>query len=306
MNETTPLAKPSLTGTSVNNSRLSSLSALVKSTRGDQILVSIVSHLILAFFTVVIFYPVLWMFFASFKSKTEIVNNIWGLPQTLQWVNYTSAWESARLGYALLNSLITSLGTVTIVIGVASVAAYGFAKLRFRYSLAFFLIFVFTMHAPPPIIPLYVMLVKMGLTDSRIGLILPMVAGGLPLAIFIFRAFFQSIPSELLDAAKVDGCTEFTAFLRVVIPLSGPAIATVAILEFVGAWNQYFLALVLLRSPEMRTVPLAIQVFFYTWGRTEWEQVFAALSIGSLPMILLYLFMQRQFIQGLTAGSVKG
>jgi raffinose/stachyose/melibiose transport system permease protein len=146
----------------------------------------------------------------------------------------------------------------------------------------------------------------MGLTDSRIGLILPMAAGGIPLSIFIFQAFFQSIPRELMDAAKVDGCNEFTAFLRVVLPISGPAIATVAILEFVGAWNQYFLALVLIRSPEMSTIPLAIQVFFYAWGRTEWQQVFAALTVGSLPMILLYIVMQRQFIQGLTAGSVKG
>ena len=301
MNETTPLSK-----TSVNSTKASFPGSLIKSTRGDQLLVSIFSHLILAFFTVIIFYPVLWMIFASFKSKSEIVTNIWGFPQSLQWANYVGAWESAKLGYALLNSLITSLGTVAIVIVIASVAAYGFAKLRFRYSMVIFLIFVFTMHAPPPIIPLYVMLVNMGLTDSRIGLILTMVAGGLPLAIFIFRAFFQSIPPELDDSAKVDGCTEFTAFLRIVVPISGPAIATVAILEFVGAWNQYFLALVLLRSPEMRTIPLAIQVFFYTWGRTEWEQVFAALTIGSLPMILLYVVMQRQFIQGLTAGSVKG
>ena len=110
----------------------------------------------------------------------------------------------------------------------------------------------------------------MGLTDSRIGLILPMVAGSLPLSIFIFQGLLPVDPRELMDAAKVDGCTEFSAFLRVVVPISGPAIATVAILEFVGAWNQYFLALVLLRSPEMRTIPLAIQVFFYAWGRTEW------------------------------------
>jgi raffinose/stachyose/melibiose transport system permease protein len=92
----------------------------------------------------------------------------------------------------------------------------------------------------------------------------------------------------------------------VIAPISTPAIATVAILQFVGAWNEYFLALILLRSPEARTIPLAIQVFFYSWGRTEWEQVFAALTIGSLPMIVLYIIMQRQFIQGLTAGSVKG
>ena len=266
----------------------------------------IVSHLTLAFFTLVIVYPVVWMLLASLKSNSEIVTNVWGLPQTLQWENYTNAWNSAKLGYALFNSFAVSVGTVILVTVLSAFAAFAFAKFQFRFGLLIFLIFVFTMHAPAPVIPLYVMLVKLGLTDSRLGLILPMAAGGVPLSIFIFRAYFQSIPRELLDAAKVDGCTELIAFVRVVLPISGPAVATVAILQFVGAWNEYFLALILIRSAEMRTIPLAIQVFFYAWGRTEWEQVFAALSIGSLPMIIIYIIMQRQFIQGLTAGSVKG
>ena len=277
-----------------------------RSVRTERIVISIFSHLVLIFFVVVIVYPVMWMIFASFKSQTEIVTNIWGLPQTLLWDNYANAWKNASMGYAIFNSVVSSLGAVIFVTTLASLAGYAFAKFRFRFSLAIFLILILTMHAPIPVIPLYVMLVRLNLTDSLIGLILPMVAGGLPLAIFIFRAFFQSIPSELVDAAKVDGCTELSAFRRVIIPISTPAIATVAILQFVGAWNEYFLALILLRSPEVRTIPLAIQVFFYSWGRTQWEQVFAALTIGSLPMIILYIFMQRQFIQGLTAGSVKG
>ncbi len=272
----------------------------------DQVLVKIVTHLILAFFTIIIVYPVLWMVLASFKTRTEIVTSVWGLPRSLAWENYIGAWESAKLGNALFNSVFVSLSTVILVTALASLAAFAFARFQFRFAMVIFLIFIFTMQAPPPIIPLYVMLVRLHLTDSYAGLILPSVAGGLPLSIFIFRAFFQSIPSELLEAAKVDGCTDFSAFLRVVVPISGPAIATVAILQFVGSWNEYFLPLILIRSPEMRTIPLAIQVFFYAWGRTEWEQVFAALSVGSIPMIVLYVIMQRQFIQGLTAGAVKG
>lgn len=301
MNKTTLVSRPA-----VGRAERPLVKATKSSIHADQWLVWLASHLILLVFTVVIVYPVVWMLFASLKSNSEVVTNVWGLPTVLHWENYASAWQTAKLGYALLNSVIVSAGTVILVTALAATAAYAFAKLRFRYATLIFLIFVFTMQAPAPVIPLYVMLVKMGLTDSRLGLIMPMVAGGLPLAIFIFRAFFQSIPSELLDAAKVDGCTEFIAFLRIVLPISGPAIATVTILQFVGAWNDYFLALILVRSPEMRTIPLAIQVFFYAWGRTEWQQVFAALSVASLPMILLYVIMQRQFIQGLTAGSVKG
>lgn len=301
MSKSTLVSQPALAA-----SAQSATGITPRSSRLDTLLVTLGSHLILAFFTIVIVYPVVWMLFASLKSNSEIVTNIWGLPQTPQWENYTSAWESADLGYALLNSVLVSVGTVLVVTTLSALAGFAFAKFSFRFALAIFLLFVFTMHAPAPVIPLYVMLVKLGLTDSRLGLILPMAAGGIPLSIFIFRAYFQSMPRELLDAAKVDGCTDLTAFLRVVLPISGPALATVAILQFVGAWNEYFLALILVRSAEMRTIPLAIQVFFYAWGRTEWEQVFAALCIGSIPMILLYIIMQRQFIQGLTAGSLKG
>jgi raffinose/stachyose/melibiose transport system permease protein len=284
----------------------SRLTSIGSSTRIERVLAMLFSQVALIFFTLLILYPVLWMVFASFKTKTEIVTNVWGLPQQLAWENYVNAWQSAELGYALVNSVITSVSVVVLIVIFASLAGFAFAKLRFPGITAIFLAIIFTMHAPAPVIPLYVLLVRLGLTDSRIGLILPMVAGGLPLAMFIFRAYFQSIPTELLDAARVDGCTDLGAFIRVVMPISGPAIATVAILQFVGAWNEYFLALVLLRTAEMRTVPLAIQVFFYAWGRTEWQEVFAALVIASLPMIVLYIVLQRQFIQGLTAGSIKG
>lgn len=284
----------------------SGIARLNASSRLERLVATVFSQVALIFFTLLILYPVVWMVFASFKTKGELVSNVWGFPESWQWQNYVTAWETARLDYALANSVITSLGTVLLILIFASLAGFAFAKLRVPGLNLIFLVFIFTMQAPAPVIPLYVLLVRLGMTNSRIGMILPMVAGGLPLAIFIFRAFFQSIPSELLDAARVDGCTDFWAFVRVVIPISGPAIATVAILQFVGAWNEYFLALVLLRSDDMRTVPLAIQVFFYAWGRSEWEQVFAALVIGSLPIIVLYIILQRQFIQGLTAGSLKG
>ena len=274
--------------------------------RARQRLEKLASHLILALFSLVIVYPVAWMVFASFKTPEELVTNIWGLPGSLVWENYVKAWQAARLGNALFNSVFVSLMVVLLVVAFAAPAGYALAKFTFRFATAIFLLFVVTMQAPVPVIPLYVMLVRMHLTDSYFGLILPMVAGGLPLAIFIFRAFFLTIPRELEEAAVVDGSTRWGAFRRVVLPISTPAIATVSILQFLGAWNEYFLALILIRSPERRTIPLAVQVFFYSFGRSEWTQVFAALTIGSLPMIIVYILMQRQFIQGLTSGAVKG
>jgi raffinose/stachyose/melibiose transport system permease protein len=264
------------------------------------------SHLILVVFTVAILYPVVWMIFSSFKTQGELSSNIWGPPQTYAFENYVNAWRSAKLGNALFNSVFVALATVVLVTCLSAVAGFALARFKFRFSTLILLIFVLTMQAPVPVIPLYVLLVRLHLTDSYAGLILPLVAGGLPLSIFILRAFFQAIPRELLEAAIVDGCSQWSAFLRVVVPISRPAIATVAILQFIGAWNEYFLPLILIRSPEMRTLPLAIQVFFYAFGRTEWSQVFAALTVGSLPMIIVYLLLQRQFIQGLTSGAIKG
>jgi raffinose/stachyose/melibiose transport system permease protein len=264
------------------------------------------SHLVLAVFALIVVYPIAWMAAASFKSQSELFRNIWGLPQRLAWANYADAWQTAGLGRALFNSLLVSTCVVVLVIAVAAPAAYALARFRLRYSTAIFLVFVLTMQAPVPVIPLYVLLVRLRLTDSYVGYILPLVAGGLPLSIFIFRAFFQTIPRELEEAAVVDGATRFGAFIRIVMPVSIPAVATVAILQFLAAWNEYFLALILLRSPEIRTLPLAIQVFFYDFGRSDWGPVFAALTVGTIPMVVVYVVMQRWFVRGLTAGAVKG
>lgn len=280
--------------------------APLASMRMQSLLTKLLSHGVLLVFTVFIVYPVLWMGLASLKSKGELVSNIWGLPESWAFENYTRAWETANLGFALINSMIVSFVTVLLVTVLAALAGYALARFKFRFATAILLLFVLTMQAPVPVIPLYVMLVQLGLTDSYPGLILPAVAGGLPLSIFIFQSYFRTIPRELHEAAVVDGCSPFVAFLRVIVPISAPVFATIAILQFLGSWNEYFLPLILVRSPEMRTLPLAIQVFFYDWGRSEWEQVFAALTIGSLPMIIVYILMQRQFIQGLTSGAVKG
>lgn len=274
--------------------------------KGQERLIKFLSHLILLFFVVVVGYPVVWMFLASFKTGGELTGNPWGLPSSLAFTNYTNAWEIGTLGPALRNSLIVSTSTVILVVIIAMFAGYALARFRLRFSVAIFLLFILTMQAPVPIIPLYILIVKLNLIDTLPGLILPTVANGLPLSIFIFRAFFRQIPSELLDAAVVDGTTRLGAFLRIVLPISTPAIATVAILQFLGAWNDFFNPLVLLHSANNRTLPVAIQAFSFTFGRTTWEQVFAALSIGSIPMIIIYLLLQRWFIQGLTSGAVKG
>jgi raffinose/stachyose/melibiose transport system permease protein len=257
--------------------------------------------------TVVVGYPVLWMLLQSFKTKFELYSNVWGLPQQVFMDNYVQAWRIARMGTYIFNSLIVSVGTVAVVLVAASLAGYAFAKLRFTGREVLFYTFVFTLIVPVQvtIIPLYAVVSGLGLSNTYFALILPYAAAGLPLSIFLLRAFFRSVPREIEEAARIDGCSELAAFWRVVLPISGPGLATVTILQFLGAWNEFLLALIFIRNPALRTIPLGLQAFFFEYS-VEWGYLFAALAMATVPVIVVYVVMQRQFIKGLTAGAVTG
>jgi ABC-type glycerol-3-phosphate transport system permease component len=198
------------------------------------------------------------------------------------------------------------VGTVLCILVGASLAAYAFSKFAFVGNRALFFMFIFTLVVPMQamIIPLYAVLVSLRLTNTYLALILPYAAAGLPVSIFLLRTFFDTIPRELEEAARIDGCSDFGAFWRVVLPISGPGLAAVAILQFVNAWNELVLALVAIRNPALRTIPLGLQIFVA--DQVEWGPVFASLSMATLPVIVVYVLMQRHFIRGLTAGAIKG
>lgn len=266
-----------------------------------------VRYAVVGFATVVVGYPVFWMLQQSFKTKFELYANVWGLPQQLFVDNYVQAWRIARMGTYIFNSVIVSVGTVVVVLVLASLAGYAFARMRFAGRQVLFYAFVFTLIVPlqVTIIPLYAVVSGLGLTNTYFALILPYAAGGLPLSIFLLRAFFESVPREIEEAARIDGCSELAAFWRVVLPISGPGLATVTILQFLAAWNEFLLALIFIRNPALRTIPLGLQAFFFEYS-VEWGYLFAALSMATVPVIIVYVLMQRHFITGLTAGAVKG
>ncbi len=265
------------------------------------------TYVVLLAFALVVAYPVVAMFFESFKTQYQIYADPWGLPPALIWDNWAYAWNTAQIPRFIGNSGIVAAGTVCLTLLLASTAAYGFSSFHFRGSRPLFLMFVLLLIVPVPvgIIPLYVIVVRLHLIDTYLALILPYTAGNLPLSIFLLRSFFQSVPQELSDAARIDGCTHWTAFWRIIIPIARPGMATVTILTFIGSWNEFFLALIFIRNPNLMTLPLGLQTFFYQY-RVEWNYLFAALSMAILPILAVYLVMQRQFISGLTAGAVRG
>jgi raffinose/stachyose/melibiose transport system permease protein len=275
--------------------------------RATERLTNGIIYVVLTVFAVVVGYPVVAMVLNSFKGTYEMYSNPWGLPAQLLWSNYQYALDEAQIPTFMLNSLIVSVVSVFFTVVLASLAAYSFATFEFRWRTPLFLLFALLLIVPVPvgIIPLYIIVSRLHLEDTYWALIHPYTAGGLPLSIFILRAYFQSIPQELSDAARIDGCTQMQAFLRVIIPVATPALSTVTIFQFINSWNEFFLALIFIHKQSMMTLPLGLQSFFYNYS-VQWGYLFAALSMGLIPVIVVYLIMQRQFINGLTSGALKG
>jgi raffinose/stachyose/melibiose transport system permease protein len=264
-------------------------------------------YVVLALFAVQTVYPILWMIFGSLKTNEDLFTNVWGPPTIPQWDNYVEAWDIGSLETRIGNSLLVTAASLGLLLAVATPAAYAIARLALPGGRAIFLAILATMMVPAQttLIPLFLIVKQLGLLNSRLGLVLVYAATGTAFSIFILRAFFLAIPSELEDAALCDGANRYQVFLQIVLPLARPGLATVAIFEGMEIWNEFFLAFIFVRDPARQTIPLGLVEFFSRY-QSEWTLYFAALTTITLPVIVLYVAMQRQFIEGLTAGALKG
>jgi ABC-type glycerol-3-phosphate transport system permease component len=253
--------------------------------------------------------PIVWIVGLALRTGADVYSRSL-LPKELRPENFSDAWTQFGLGPLFLNSVMVTVASVVVTVSLSVLAAYGFARLRFRFSEVVFLLILLGLMIPPAalIIPLFVEIRTMGLYDSHVGLSLVYVAFGLPLSILILRSFFAGIPRELLEAARLDGAHEWTILARVVVPLAKAPIATVAILMFLFCWNDFFLALVLLKGGTLEastyTLPVGIAQFIGQYS-TPYELVAAAVLIVSVPVFILYLVLHRQFEQGVAEGAVK-
>lgn len=253
--------------------------------------------------------PIAWIVGLALRTGADVYSRSL-IPKAVRPENFLDAWTQFGLGPLFLNSVIVTVASVVITVTLSVLAAYGFARLRFRFSEVVFLLILLGLMIPPAalIIPLFVEIRSMGLYDSHVGLSLVYVAFGLPLSILVLRSFFAGIPRELLEAARLDGAHEWTILRRVVVPLAKAPIATVAILMFLFCWNDFFLALVLLKGGTLEsstyTLPVGIAQFIGQYS-TPYELVAAAVLIVSVPVFILYLVLHRQFEQGVAEGAVK-
>jgi ABC-type glycerol-3-phosphate transport system permease component len=261
----------------------------------------------LILFAVIALAPIILVVFTSLKNTRDLAMSPLGVPLTPRWENYAQAWTVGRFGKYFLNSVIVSVPIVVLGVAASCLAGYGFARFKVPGGNAIFYLFLLGLMVPfqSIMIPLFYVLRDVKLLGTYWAMIIPMIALGLPFGIFFMRAFFRGLPRELADAAKIDGCSEFGVFWRVMLPLSGPAISTLAVLQFIGAWNAFLLPLLYIQKEELR--PLVLGLMFFEGRYTQnIPLIMAGAVIAMIPIIIVYLILQRSFIQGLTAGAVKG
>ncbi|HWJ75556.1 carbohydrate ABC transporter permease [Mesorhizobium sp. BR1-1-16] len=236
-----------------------------------------------------------------------LARGVFSLPKKIAWSNFAEAWSTGDFSIYFRNSLLLIAMKVPLGIFIAALAAYPLAKLRFRFSGAIFIFFLAGLAVPVQVTlqPLLVMMKQLGIANSLFALVPPYVAFGLPFQIFVLRGFFRLIPSELLEAARLDGASEWTAFLRVMLPLSVPALATLCIIDVLATWNEFLIALVLISAKESRTVPVGLLQFQGEYS-SQYTLLMAGILISIVPVIAIFIFLQRYFVAGLTAGAVKG
>jgi len=268
---------------------------------------TLVQYGVLILFLLASIIPFFWVWSTSLKTTREVAINPLGPPVAFHWENFARAWVQGRFGKYLGNSVNVSIPIVMGGISLSCLAGYGLARIQFPGNKAIFYTFLLGMMIPfqSIMIPLYYILRDIGFIGTYWAMIVPSIALGLPFGIFFMRAFFQDLPQELEDAARIDGCNAFAVFWRVMLPLATPAISALAVFQFMGAWNSFLLPLIYMQKEELRPVVLGL-MFFRSEFTQDYPLTMAGATIVMLPIMIIYVFLQRKFIEGLTAGALKG
>jgi raffinose/stachyose/melibiose transport system permease protein len=251
--------------------------------------------------------PLLATALGGFKALGELRVNPFGLPSDWEWQNYWGILASTRYWQLMGNSLVIAVLTVVLTVAASAMAAFVFVHVRFFGAtfLLNYLLLGLMFPAATAILPLFIKIRDLGLLDTYWGIVLPQVAFGLAQSILLFRNYFRQLPSDLFEAAVIDGCGYFRFFWHIMLPISRPILATVAVIIFVHSWNSYLLPLVVLNRETLYPWPLGIMVYQGEYS-TDWNLVLAFITLTILPAVIMFFAAQKHIVAGLTAGSVKG
>lgn len=252
-------------------------------------------------------YPFLWVVSTSLKPLGEVYSNQSLVPQAIELANYLQVWRGTGIGLAFSNTVKVVSVSLFFHMTMVTLAGYAFARFPFPGRRFFFALFLASMMVPGAVtlIPSYLLVRSLHIFDTLWALYLPYAGFGMAVGIFLMRTFFEGISKELEEAAKVDGASEFQVFLRVMLPLAKPAAATVVILRLLNYWNEFLWAFLVIQRESLKTLQVKLQEFLIGYPG-QWQLMSAALVVSSLPLLILFLLFQRQFVKGLTEGAVKG
>ena len=295
---TSPIVAPAL----VSHSPSATTRTLRRLGRGLARVVVWVGLVVLA---VAVLYPLLWMVFSSFKDNSEVFASPWGLPGELRWGNFAKAGDAGVIRYFVNSVIVTSASILTTVL-ISAWAAYGLVRLRVPFGGTMLGLLLGGLMLAPTValIPLFGLLQDLGIYDSYWALIVLYTAFRIPFTTFLIRAYMIDIPGEVDEAAKLDGCTPTQAFWQVVLPMCRPILVSAALLQALFAWNEFVFALVFISTGDLKTLPVGL-MDMQSRLLTDWPVQFAGLTMAALPMIVLFLIGQRQFLRGLTDGIGK-
>ncbi|GGO21776.1 carbohydrate ABC transporter permease [Micromonospora parathelypteridis] len=265
-------------------------------------------HLAMLAWAVVTALPLLWAVVSSFKTDDEILNEPWSLPASPKFDNWSRAWTQASIGRYFLNSVVVVGAALVLTMLLGSLVAYALARYEFRGNRFIYYTFVAAMFFPVflALVPLFFVVQQLGLLGTYPGLILVYAAYAVPFTVFFLHAFFRTLPSEVAEAAFIDGCSHSGVFFRVMLPMARPGLVAVGIFNFLGLWNQYLLPLVLNPDPDRYVLAQGLAALSVSQGyRSDWSGLFAGLTIAMLPVLVAYVAFQRHIRAGMTAGAVK-
>lgn len=265
-------------------------------------------HTILIIWSMSIIMFVVWMILASFKTNKTVFRQFWALPEKLSLVNFSRAWFNLDFGRYTFNSLFVVIISVALIIIISAPAAYALTRMKMRFSnpIAFFYLAGLGIPVELLFIPLFKIMAPLNLIDSLPGLIIVYVTLAIPFTVFLLSGFFLSIPSEMEEAACIDGCNEFQSFLKIMVPMAIPGIVTAGIFNFIGLWNEYMMALIFITGKENKTLSLGLYSLYSSLQYTsDWVSIFAGSVIVMIPTIIIYIILSEKLISGITLGAIK-
>ena len=270
---------------------------------------SVIKHILLIATGFLMIYPLLWMLVSSFRPTDEIFRDTSLIPKGITLANYTYGWSALNqpFGHYLINSGIVVLGCIIGNVLSCSLAAYAFARLKFTGRTILFAVMLLTIMIPYHVVlvPQYILFQQFGWVNTFLPLIVPKLLGTDAFFVFLMVQFIRGLPLELDEAARIDGCGHFNTFLRIILPLMVPAVATTAIFTFIWMWNDFLSSLIYLIDPSMYTVPLALRAFLDSTGSSNWGAMFAMSIVSLIPVFLAFLFGQRFLIRGIATTGIK-